>query len=186
MGSARTRATVSVGPPAGNDTTIVMGCDGKVSTRASVVVARAAAIANEARAIVRGCIVAGYRIGGDQSPGMRAVLQPPGPPESALGQTRSFDDLSPMSGLPSVSRPPLGVAGGLRSANRCREQMQQQKGFHSITLSARIKSVSGITRPSAFAVLRLITSSKVVGCWTGTSRGCSPRSNLATGVAICQ
>src|ERR1700730_2661634 len=75
MGSARTRATVSVGPPAGNETTIVMGRDGKVSARAPVVVARATAIANEARAVVRGCMIAGYRIGGDQSAGMRAFSQ---------------------------------------------------------------------------------------------------------------
>ena len=30
-------------------------------------------------------------------------------------------------------------------------------------------SASGITRPIAFAVLRLITDSNVVGCWTGES-----------------
>src|SRR5262249_33581770 len=52
MGSARTRATVSVGPPAENDTTIVIGRDGKVSARAPVVVAKATAIRNEARGIV--------------------------------------------------------------------------------------------------------------------------------------
>ena len=34
---------------------------------------------------------------------------------------------------------------------------------HSITSSARASSVAGISRPSAFAVLRLITSSYMVG-----------------------
>ena len=66
------------------------------------------------------------------------------------------------------------------------EQMQQyEEPFYSITLSARIKTVSRISRPMAFAVFRLITSSNNVDCWTGMSRGCSPRSSLATGAAIC-
>src|SRR2546429_638195 len=40
---------------------------------------------------------------------------------------------------------------------------------HSITASARAMSVGGISRPSAFAVLRLMTSSNRVGCNTGRS-----------------
>ena len=35
---------------------------------------------------------------------------------------------------------------------------------YSITSSARASSVGGTSRPSAFAVLRLITSSYLVGC----------------------
>ena len=46
---------------------------------------------------------------------------------------------------------------------------------HSITSSARASSVGGTVRPSALAVLRLITSSNVVGCMTGKSSGRSPR-----------
>src|SRR5262249_58492145 len=42
---------------------------------------------------------------------------------------------------------------------------------HSITSSARASSLSGTARPSAFAVLRLITSSNLVGCCTGRSVG---------------
>jgi hypothetical protein len=38
---------------------------------------------------------------------------------------------------------------------------------YSITLSARASNVSGTITPSAFAVLRLITSSNRVGCSTG-------------------
>jgi hypothetical protein len=34
---------------------------------------------------------------------------------------------------------------------------------HSITTSARVRKVSGIVSPSAFAVLRLTTSSNLVG-----------------------
>jgi hypothetical protein len=45
---------------------------------------------------------------------------------------------------------------------------------HSITSSARARIVGGIARPSAFAVLRFTTSSRVSGCWTGRSPGRSP------------
>src|SRR5215813_11523792 len=45
---------------------------------------------------------------------------------------------------------------------------------HSMTSSARASSLSGIWRPSALAVFRLITSSKRVGCMTGRSPGLSP------------
>src|SRR5262245_35859812 len=45
---------------------------------------------------------------------------------------------------------------------------------HSITSSARASSVGGTSRPRALAVLRLITSSYLVGAWTGRSAGFSP------------
>jgi hypothetical protein len=45
---------------------------------------------------------------------------------------------------------------------------------HSITSSARASSVGGTSRPSARAVLRLITSSYLVGACTGRSAGFSP------------
>src|SRR5262245_39020705 len=38
---------------------------------------------------------------------------------------------------------------------------------YSITSLASTRSVGGIVRPSALAVFRLITSSNLVGCWTG-------------------
>src|SRR5215510_12278750 len=37
---------------------------------------------------------------------------------------------------------------------------------HSMTWSARPSTDGGIVRPRAFAGLRLITSSNLVGCWT--------------------
>src|SRR5262245_11333880 len=46
--------------------------------------------------------------------------------------------------------------------------------IHSITSSARASSIGGISRPSALAVARLITSSKRVGCTTGRSAGFAP------------
>ena len=45
---------------------------------------------------------------------------------------------------------------------------------HSITSSARASRVCGTVRPSAFAVLRLITNSYLVGACTGRSDGFSP------------
>src|SRR5262249_4721538 len=46
--------------------------------------------------------------------------------------------------------------------------------FHSITSSARASTLAGISMPSAFAVLRLIASSNLVGACTGRSAGFSP------------
>jgi hypothetical protein len=40
--------------------------------------------------------------------------------------------------------------------------------------SAATSKVCGTVTPSALAVLRLITSSNLVGCWTGRSPGLSP------------
>ena len=45
---------------------------------------------------------------------------------------------------------------------------------HSITSSALVSSAGGMGRPSAFAVLRLKTSSNLVGCTTGRFAGFSP------------
>ena len=45
---------------------------------------------------------------------------------------------------------------------------------HSITSSARARIDCGTVRPSALAVLRLMTSSNLVGCWTGRSAGLAP------------
>jgi hypothetical protein len=45
---------------------------------------------------------------------------------------------------------------------------------YSITSSARASSDCGTVRPSASAVLRLMTSSKVVARWTGRSAGLAP------------
>src|SRR6478736_1051933 len=45
---------------------------------------------------------------------------------------------------------------------------------YSITSSARASSVGGTSRPSALAVIRLITRSNLVGCTTGRSAVLSP------------
>ena len=51
---------------------------------------------------------------------------------------------------------------------------------HSMTSSARPSTVGGIVRPSALAVLRLISSSNFVGCSTGRSPGWAPLRILST------
>ena len=56
----------------------------------------------------------------------------------------------------------------------------QQKGFYSITLSARASNIGGIVSPIALAVLRLIANSNLLGLCTGRSAGFSPRKILST------
>jgi len=51
---------------------------------------------------------------------------------------------------------------------------------HWITSSARSNIVRGIVMPRAIAVLRLITSSYLVGCSTGNSAGLAPLRILST------
>jgi hypothetical protein len=60
-----------------------------------------------------------------------------------------------------------------RCANRDLTHCSKRDRY-SITSSARASSVGGTVRPSAFAVLRLITRSNLVGCSTGRSAGRSP------------
>ena len=60
----------------------------------------------------------------------------------------------------------VDIHGRLRSANNGRERVQQwmhQTAGYSITSSALARTVAGTSRPSAFAVFRLITSSYLVG-----------------------
>src|SRR5262249_12784840 len=64
-----------------------------------------------------------------------------------------------------------------RERPRCRaaEQRDETAAFHhSITSSARCSNGSGMLRPSAFAVLRLTTSSNLLDSWTGRSPGLAP------------
>ena len=72
---------------------------------------------------------------------------------------------------------PLGLLRARRERPRRRrtaEQRDELAPLHSITSSARASSVGGTSRPSALAVLRLITSSYLVGACTGRSAGFSP------------
>src|SRR5262245_17827688 len=61
-----------------------------------------------------------------------------------------------------------------RPRRRTAEQRDERAAPHSITSSALARSVGGTSRPSAFAVFRLITSANLVGACTGRSAGFSP------------
>src|SRR5262245_5649033 len=63
---------------------------------------------------------------------------------------------------------------------RAAEQRHEIAAPHSITSSAMASRVGGTSMPSALAVLRLITSSNVLGCSTGISAGFAPRRILST------
>src|SRR5262249_41421165 len=60
------------------------------------------------------------------------------------------------------------------SNRRTAEHRYELAPLHSITSSARASNVGGRVRPSDFAVLRLTTSSYLVGACTGRSPGFSP------------
>ena len=62
-----------------------------------------------------------------------------------------------------------------RKRGRAADQREELAAFHySMTSSARSNTVCGIVSPSAFAVSRLMTSSKRVDCTTGKSAGAAP------------
>src|SRR5262249_39698211 len=67
-----------------------------------------------------------------------------------------------------------------RPCRRAGKQRYELAVLHSIASSASASSLSGMSRPSDFAVLRLITSANFVGCSTGRSAGFTPRRILST------
>src|SRR5215831_14278126 len=86
-------------------------------------------------------------------------------------------------GCPEVYEPDDGhrrllCAHRKRPRNRAAEERDEGAPLHlrdhSITSSARASRLSGTVRPSAFAVLRLITSSYFVGACTGRSAASRP------------
>src|SRR5262245_23355455 len=67
-----------------------------------------------------------------------------------------------------------------RPRRRTADQRDELAPPHSITSSARASSEIGTVRPSALAVVRLMTRSNFVGCSTGISAGFAPRRILST------
>src|SRR6516164_4975281 len=64
-----------------------------------------------------------------------------------------------------------------RPGRRAAEQRDELAALHhSITSSAMASTPGGMVRPRVLAVLRLMTSSNLVGCSTGISAGFSPLS----------
>lgn len=66
-----------------------------------------------------------------------------------------------------------GRAAGQQGA-QFRTRATQQRRLYSITSSARACSIGGTVMPNAFAALRLMTNSNLVGCITGKSAGLAP------------
>jgi len=72
------------------------------------------------------------------------------------------------------SRAPFLLRGVRPRGRRAAEQRDELAAVHSITSSARASTVGGSSKPIAFAVLRLMTSSYLFGACTGSSAGFSP------------
>src|SRR5262249_32806138 len=82
-------------------------------------------------------------------------------------------------------RSPVGGRGdecGSAPYSICRRRATHAP-HHLITSSARASTEGGIVRPRVLAVLRLMTSSNLVGCSTGRSAGLAPFRILSTKVA---
>ena len=73
-----------------------------------------------------------------------------------LGKKLTIVDINPLK------RPPEGLLCAM-NGTRAAQQDTRENHSYSITSSARPSSIAGISRPSAFAVLRLILSSNLVG-----------------------
>ena len=72
------------------------------------------------------------------------------------------------------------IARGMATWAAAAERQDELPPPHSITSSARASSVGGTSSPIAFAVLRLIASSYLVGFCTGRSAGLAPRRMRST------
>jgi hypothetical protein len=66
------------------------------------------------------------------------------------------------------------ILSAVKRGSQALESIHLITASHSMTSSARASSDCGTVRPSAFAVLRLMTSSKLVGCCIGKSVGLAP------------
>src|SRR5262249_35736869 len=80
----------------------------------------------------------------------------------------------------------LALLRARRERPRCRraaEQRDEGAPPHSITSSARARSVGGTSKPKALAVFRLTTNSNLVPCCTGRSAGFAPLRILSTKLA---
>ena len=89
-----------------------------------------------------------------------------------------------MPATPAMSRRKLKRrllrARHYRQSRRAPEPRDELAPFHWIDSSAVASSISGMVMPRALAVLRLMTNSNTVGCWTGRSAGLTPLSTCPT------
>jgi hypothetical protein len=106
--------------------------------------------------------------------------------KSDFGAARSVDDQSEKSGrfnrqvgfTPNSGHDLAPPKATLCANNGLMHRSKQD--CYSITSSARASSDGGTARPRAFAVLRLMTSSNLVGCSTGISAAFAPFRILST------
>src|SRR3954447_23496722 len=82
------------------------------------------------------------------------------------------------SGIGRLTDPTAAAQLWLRAGSSCPFAAIHQS--HSMITSARESSAGTMVRLSALAVLRLITSSNLVGCSTGKSAALVPRRILST------
>ena len=77
----------------------------------------------------------------------------------------------------TAGRQSAGLDHRFRRSKTCTlaDQVHRSKTGYSITASARASKIGGTSRPIALALLRLMTSSNLVGCCTGRSAGCRKR-----------
>jgi hypothetical protein len=97
-------------------------------------------------------------------------------PESASGHSRPSRPVPPTIRCPHSSESNLVL---VLTRNGAKGQIRKSPP-HSITLSARARTASGIVRPRAAAVLRFTASSNVTGSSTGRSLGLVPLRILST------
>jgi hypothetical protein len=83
---------------------------------------------------------------------------------------------------PKADKPQTISSGPLCATSR--HMQRNKKRRYSITSSARSRIAVGNSIPIALAVLRLMTSSNLVGSSTGKSAGFAPCSTLATMRAV--
>ncbi len=90
---------------------------------------------------------------------------------------------SPPLPLVRITRTLTSRGERMRARGPVERDVGQRSVTHSIIWSARCSRDGGIVSPSALAVLRLITSSYLVGCSTGRSAGRAPLKILSTKAA---
>jgi hypothetical protein len=109
------------------------------------------------------------------------VLGPHDPSETSVSGVHPFYLPQTIAARPLY---PESCRGSRREARLLRAisgLVQRSKQYlYSITSSAVASSVCGTVRPSAFAVVRLMMRSNLVGCSTGRSAGLAPRRILST------
>jgi hypothetical protein len=90
------------------------------------------------------------------------------------GQSRRYDAMPCRTIRRGMEKPRMAEISIHGDLLHSAEERDELTALHSITSSARAISVGGTSRPSALAVLRLMTISNFVGRSTGKSAGFAP------------